>query len=77
VFPPDEIEKRIRALLPDAEVAVTDLTGGQDHYQVEIVSQAFAGMPLLARHRLVYGGFRDVIAGPLHALSLVTRAPGE
>jgi stress-induced morphogen len=77
VFPPEEIERRIRTLWPDAEVEVRDLTGGQDHYEVEIVSQAFAGLPLLKRHRMVYDGFRDVISGPLHALSLKTRAPGE
>ena len=74
---PEVLETRLRTLLPGAEIEVRDLTGGQDHYEVEIVSPAFAGLPLLKRHRLVYDGLRDLIAGPIHALSLKTRAPGE
>ena len=77
MFPAEEFERRIREVMPDARVVVHDLTGGGDHYRVEIVSEAFAGHTPIKRHRMVYGLFEDVLGGALHALSLDTRAPGE
>ena len=52
-------------------------SGGQSHFQVEIVSQAFAGCSRLQRQRMVYDVLSDELAGPVHALSLITLAPGE
>ncbi len=74
---PNEIERRILAVLPDAQIRVEDLTGTKDHYQVHIVSKDFEGMMPLKRHRLVYEPFKDVIGGPLHALTLTTKTPDE
>lgn len=74
---PNEIERRILAILPDAKIRVEDLTGTKDHYQVHIVSTGFAGLMPLKRHRLVYEPFKDVIGGPLHALTLTTKTPDE
>ena len=73
----DELKTRIKEALPDAEVKVQDLTGGGDHYQVEVVSQAFDGIPSVKRHRMVYAAVNDVIGGALHAMALKTRTPGE
>jgi stress-induced morphogen len=77
MFPARELERRIKEAFPDAQVQVQDLTGGQDHYRVEVVSSAFEGKPPVARHRLVYGLFDDVIGGDLHALSLATKTFDE
>ena len=38
---PNQVSEMIKASLPDAEVAVEDLTGGGDHYQVTVVSSKF------------------------------------
>src|SRR4029079_11075920 len=51
---PDDIRARIRAALPDADVAVTDTTGGGDHFSATVVSSQFAGKGPVDRHRLVY-----------------------
>lgn len=72
-----EIKQRIMAAFPDAKIVVQDLTGGQDHYQVEVISEAFTGLAPLARHRKVYAVFHDVMGGALHALSLNTKTPQE
>lgn len=74
---PREIHDRIVGAMPGAEVVVKDLTGGKDHYEVEVVSEAFAGLNPLQRHRKVYDIFSDVVGGELHALSLKTRTPDE
>jgi BolA protein len=47
------------------------------HYRVLIVSAAFAGRSLVERHRLVYDALAAEMRGGIHALALVTRAPGE
>jgi BolA protein len=49
--------------------------GGETHFRVEIVSQAFAGLSRLERQRLVYGILADELAGPVHALSVHARPP--
>jgi stress-induced morphogen len=72
-----EIERRIKTAVPDAEVAVRDLTGTSDHYHVQVVSAGFAGMSSVDRHRLVHAPLRDVLGGALHAIELVTKTPAE
>jgi len=44
---------------------------------VEVVAIAFAGKSRLERQRLVYALLKEELAEQVHALSLVTRAPGE
>ncbi|MBV9288398.1 MAG: BolA family transcriptional regulator [Hyphomicrobiales bacterium] len=51
--------------------------GGGTHYRVRIVSNRFAGLDRVARHRLVYGLLPAELADGLHALSLDARAPSE
>ena len=70
-----ELQERIRAALPGADVKVDDLTGGGDHFRAEIVSDRFAGLSRIEQHRLVYDVFGAEIGGPIHALSLKTSTP--
>jgi BolA protein len=51
--------------------------GGETHFAVTITSAGFVGLGRLARQRLVYEVLKAELAGGLHALSLVTRAPDE
>ncbi|GHA71463.1 BolA family protein [Cognatilysobacter bugurensis] len=50
---------------------------GRGHYRVDIVSDAFAGMAPLARHRAVYAAVGDLMATDIHALAIRARTPGE
>jgi stress-induced morphogen len=74
---PDDIRARIRAALPDADVTVTDTTGGGDHFAATVVSSAFAGKGPVDRHRMVYAALGDAMRGPIHALALTTTTPEE
>lgn len=47
------------------------------HYRVFIVSEAFAGRPLIARHRMVYEALAENLRREVHALSIVAKAPNE
>ena len=51
--------------------------GGGGHYVVTIVSSAFAGLPLLKRHRLVYAAVGEAMKDEIHALSIRAYAPDE
>ena len=73
---PDQVKAAILQALPDADVQVEDLTGGGDHLQVTVVSTAFAGLPRVRQHQLVYGALRAVLASEaIHALALQTSVP--
>lgn len=60
---------------PDAEIAIDDLAGDGDHYRARIVSDAFAGLPRVRQHQLVYAALKGRMGGELHALALETSAP--
>ncbi len=51
--------------------------GGESHFNVVIVSPAFAGVGRVERQRRVYAALAEELAGPVHALSLRALAPGE
>ncbi len=71
----EEIEKLIKAALPDARVEITDLVGDGDHYSATVVSSAFAGKSRVQQHQIVNAALKDVLGGQLHALALKTSAP--
>ncbi len=50
---------------------------GESHFSVTIVSSAFAGAGRVMRQRMVYDVLAAELAGPIHALSVKARAPGE
>lgn len=75
---PTELQNRIEENLPGARVQVNDLTGTSDHYEVTVISSAFAGKSLLDQHRTVKSFFEgDIASGNVHALSLKTYTPEE
>ena len=73
---PDQVREAICRALPDATVEVEDLTGGGDHLQVRVVSDAFTGLARVKQHQLVYGALRSELASEaIHALALQTSSP--
>lgn len=50
---------------------------GRGHFEVDIVSERFAGMAPLARHRAVYAALGQLMLTDIHALSIRARTPGE
>lgn len=84
----DRIRSKLQAAFAPARLAVTDDSArhkghagarpeGETHFTVEIVSAAFVGMSRVERQRRIYAVLAEELAGPVHALSLSARAPGE
>jgi BolA protein len=51
--------------------------GGETHYRVYIVSEAFRGKSRLDRHRMINATLSAELAGGVHALAIHASAPGE
>lgn len=52
--------------------------GGQTHFHVKMITDSFAGMNKVARHRAVYAVLAgDMVDGGIHALALDLRTPDE
>ena len=51
--------------------------GGQTHFRVYIVSEAFRGKSRIERHRMVNDILSSELAGGVHALAIHATAPGE
>ena len=51
--------------------------GGQTHFRVYIVSQAFAGKTRIDRHRMINTVLADDLSSGVHALAIHAAAPGE
>lgn len=70
-----EIERLIKAALPDARVEIRDLAGDGDHYAATVISAAFKGRSRVQQHQIVYAALKGQMGGALHALALQTQAP--
>jgi len=81
---------RLRRLVQDAlrpeELTIRDDSaahaghagaGGGGHYHLRVVANQFAGLPVIARHRLVYQAVAPLLQTEVHALSLDTVAPQD
>ena len=53
------------------------MSSSETHFQVKVVSGAFAGKTRLARHRLVNEILAEDLRSGVHALAIEARAPGE
>ena len=49
--------------------------GGQSHFRIRIVAEAFRGVTPVARHRLVYAAVDDLLRTDIHALAIEASPP--
>ena len=80
----EKIRARLTETLEPAHLEVLDEShmhsGPQDaqsHFNVFIVSEAFAGKRAVARHQAVYRALAVEMSGGIHALALKTQTPEE
>jgi len=50
---------------------------GRGHFRVRVVSDVFAGLPRLARHRRVYAAVGELMQTDIHALNIEAYANNE
>ncbi len=71
----ESLRSLLQTAFPGAKVEITDLTGTRDHYQLEIVAEAFRGQSRMRQHKMVYEALGELMRGPIHALTMKTSAP--
>jgi len=71
---PEQVRDYIAANLDCRHVEVQ---GDGSHFDAVIVSPAFEGKRLIARHQLVYAALGDRMKAEIHALSMRTLTPAE
>lgn len=70
---PEQMENRIRSAYPDADVAVMDTTGTQDHFDVRVATSHFSGLNRIQQHKAIMALFSEELkTGEVHALELKT-----
>jgi stress-induced morphogen len=74
-MPVETLRGHLTEAFPDAEIVIDDLAGDGDHYRARIVSKAFARLPRVRQHQLVYAALKGKMGGELHALALETATP--
>jgi stress-induced morphogen len=70
-----DIERLIRASIPDADVTIRDLAGDGDHYAATVIAESFRGKSRVQQHKIVYDALKGEMGGKLHALALQTGTP--
>ena len=50
---------------------------GRGHFRVDVVSEAFAGLSPIARHRAIYAALGELMTTDIHALAIRARTPSE
>lgn len=71
---PEQVKEYIEAGLPCERI---DVEGDGQHFFATIVSPAFEGKRLIARHQLVYAALGERMREEIHALSMKTLTPAE
>jgi BolA protein len=83
----DTIEQKLRAAFSPSDLLVKDQSHlhaghegareGKGHFDVTIVSESFAGLNRIARHRLVYDALGKFMETDIHALRITAITPAE
>lgn len=66
---PDDIRQMIEAGIEGAEAHVD---GDGSHFVARVISDQFAGMPVIKQHKLVYATLGNSMESAIHALSIQT-----
>ncbi len=83
----EQLHQRLTQALNPVDVQIEDdsakhaghagAQSGGGHFNVRIISPAFAGKTLVQRHRLVYDAVGDMMHSEIHALSIQAKTPDE
>ena len=68
----EEIKSLIKESITDAQIAIQDLAGDNNHYSATIKSKIFSGKSKIQQHQLVYKALKGKMGNELHALALNT-----
>jgi intracellular septation protein len=81
------LRERLESRFAPAQLTVEDeshlheghagAAGGQSHFRIRIVAEAFRGISSVARHRLIYAAVDDLMKSDIHALAIEASPPDK
>ena len=72
---PDIIQQLIQKGMPTATVEVS---GGEGKFIAQVISDEFADLSLIKRHKMVYACVNnEITSGELHALTIIAKTTAE
>ena len=71
---PDQLEIVDESHLHEGHAGARD---GHGHFRITIVSDQFAGLPPIKRHRLIYAAVGDLMQTDIHALTITANSPAD
>jgi intracellular septation protein len=81
------LRERLESRFAPAQLTVEDeshlheghagAAGGQSHFRIRIVAEAFRDIPSVTRHRLIYAAVDDLMKSDIHALAIEALAPDK
>lgn len=74
VFQPEELLVKDQSHLHVGHEGAKD---GKGHFDVKIVSAAFAGASRIRRHQMVYDALRELLETDIHALRIKALSPSD
>ncbi len=72
-----EIERLIKAAIPDAQVELVDTAGDNDHWSAKVTSEQFRGKSRVQQHQMVNAAMGESLRTVLHALAIQTAVPNS
>ena len=71
----EELRAQLMSSFPSAKINISSFIDDDNHYSLEITDKAFTGLSLIQQHRLVKDALKELLQGPLHAITIKTRIP--
>ena len=73
---PEAIQTLLTERFPGAVLAVEDMTGTQDHFEIRISWEGFRGKGLMEQHKIIHDALGVPLeSGLIHALKIKTLVP--
>ena len=72
-----DIKFKLKQKFQNGKIEVFDSRGTGDHFSLIVISDDFEKIPLIERHRMIYGLFKQEITQEIHALQIQTYTISE
>ncbi len=68
----EELHTQLMQHFPNAQIEISSFVDDDNHYTLEITDSIFNDLSLIKQHRLVKDALKELLSGPLHAITIKT-----
>jgi stress-induced morphogen len=71
----EDVRQLIETAFPGSTVAVQDMTGTSDHFDIRVTAAEFAGKSRIEQHKMVQSALGEHLTTTIHAVQIKTSTP--